>query len=149
MKQFRVAMIGGCFALLLGLVACNIMPSMSNAGELSALLSGRQEVPPVKGSGAGTLDAQYNKRTGELSWTINYGELSGPVTAAHFHGPANPGQNAGVAVPMLGVLASPIKGLAKLTPAQADELLAGKWYVNLHTATNPNGEIRGQVSVKA
>jgi hypothetical protein len=55
-----------------------------------------------------------------------------------------PGENAGVVVPMTGSLTSPIRGKATLTAAQAADLMAGKWYVNLHTAANPNGEIRGQ-----
>jgi hypothetical protein len=40
---------------------------------------------------------------------------------------------------------SPIKGSAALSPAQVADVLAGKWYVNLHTAANPGGEVRGQV----
>ena len=43
---------------------------------------------------------------------------------------------------------SPITGTATLTPAQAADLAAGKWYVNLHTAANPGGEIRGQVPMR-
>ena len=72
---------------------------------------------------------------------------------AHFHGPAMPGQNAGVVVainapinaPLNTPLTSPISGSATLTPSQVEEIMAGKWYVNLHTAANPNGEVRGQV----
>ena len=70
--------------------------------------------------------------------------LSGDATAAHFHGPADAGANAGVAVPIKGT-ASPMAGSAAITDAQAAELLAGKWYINVHTAANKNGEIRGQV----
>jgi hypothetical protein len=58
-----------------------------------------------------------------------------------------PGENAGVAVPLSGSLATPMSGTVSLTPAQAADLIAGKWYVNLHTAANPNGEIRGQLTV--
>jgi hypothetical protein len=59
-----------------------------------------------------------------------------------------PGDNAGVVVPLSGSLASPIKGTATLTAAQVADLKAGKWYVNVHTAANPGGEIRGQVNVQ-
>ena len=44
--------------------------------------------------------------------------------------------------------ASPIKGEATLTDAQAADLLAGRWYVNVHTRAHPGGEIRGQVGVR-
>jgi len=52
---------------------------------------------------------------------------------------------AGVEVPITGDLTSPITGSASVTDAQAADLRAGKWYVNVHTAANPGGEIRGQV----
>jgi hypothetical protein len=64
---------------------------------------------------------------------------------AHFHGPAEPGKNAGVAVPFKDP-ASGAEGSATLTDAQAADLMAGKYYINVHTAANPGGEIRGQVT---
>ena len=82
-----------------------------------------------------------------MAWTVNYSGLTGPATGAHFHGPAAISENAGVVVPLTGSLASPITGSATLTDAQAADLMAGKWYFNVHTAANPGGEIRGQVNV--
>ena len=58
------------------------------------------------------------------------------------------GTNADVAAPIKGDMLSPIKGEAIITNEQKTQLLDGKWYVNLHTAANPDGEIRGQVIVK-
>ncbi len=91
---------------------------------------------------AGFLGSSATKT---LTWTVTYSGLSGPVTAGHVHGPAAPGANAGVLVPFSGDLASPIKGSATLTDAQISDLEAGKLYVNLHTADNKPGEIRGQL----
>lgn len=123
------------------------LPALSQAATLTSTLSGEAEIPAVTTMGTGTVDVTYTPATKVLKWKVVYSGLSGPVTAAHFHGPAIPGQNAGVALPFKGKLDSPIEGQATLTAAQADELLSGKWYVNLHTAANPNGEVRGQVVV--
>ena len=81
-----------------------------------------------------------------MTWTINYSDLSGPVTGAYFHGPALEGKNAGVAVPITGSLATRINGTVTLSTTQLKELMEGKWYVNLHTAVNPDGEIQGQIT---
>lgn len=112
---------------------------------LGGTLSGSQEVPPVASEGTGTLDATFDRDTRRLTYTVTHSGLSGPATAAHFHGPAAPGQNAGVVIPFANP-ASPIKGEATLTEAQAADLLAGRWYVNVHTAAHPGGEIRAQVT---
>ncbi|MBV8615005.1 MAG: CHRD domain-containing protein, partial [Acetobacteraceae bacterium] len=64
----------------------------------------------------------------------------------HFHGPAEPGQNAPVVIPLSQPLTSPIKGKVTLTDQQMNDLMANKWYVNVHTKEDPMGEIRGQVT---
>ena len=88
----------------------------------------------------------YDNASKKLSWKITYSGLSGPATAAHFHGPAEAGANAGVAVAIPNAGTSPVEGSATLTDAQAADLMAGKYYINVHTAANPGGEIRGQVT---
>jgi hypothetical protein len=108
-------------------------------------LSGASEVPPVTSAGKGTATASLDTATKTLNWTVTYSGLSGPATAGHIHGPAAPGANAGVLVPFTGGLVSPIKGSATLTDAQISDLEAGRTYVNLHTADNKGGEIRGQL----
>lgn len=125
-------------------------PIAANTGSLAltARLSGTEEVPPVTGSGAGRVEASLNSQSRLLTWTATYSGLTGAASAAHFHGPAAIGENAGVAVPISGSLASPITGTATLTDAQMADLMAGKWYLNLHTAAHPNGEIRGQLSAQ-
>lgn len=148
MLDSRTMLHVGLLGALLGLGACGMTPMSTSTSAMSARLSGASEVPPVTGNGSGTIDAVLNKQTNTLNWTITYAGLSGPVTAGHFHGPAMAGQNAGVALPLTGGMASPIKGSATLTAAQATDLMAGKWYMNLHTAANPNGEVRGQVTAQ-
>jgi hypothetical protein len=112
-----------------------------------AELKASTEVPPNDSAGAGTLVATYDTATKKLAYSVSYAGLTGPATAAHFHGPAAAGANAGVAVPVKDV-ASPIKAEATLTDAQAADLQAGKWYFNVHTEKNKGGEIRGQLTKK-
>ena len=131
---------------LLALSACD-MPS-TDTTKLTSTLSAASEVPPINSKASGEADVRIDVKDYKLSWTIKYSDLSGIVTGAHFHGPAIAGVNADVVVPISGDLSSPIKGEATLTAEQTAELLEGKWYLNLHTATHPDGEIRGQIVTK-
>jgi hypothetical protein len=115
------------------------------ADKMKATLDGKSEVPPNTSAATGTADIDWDAASKKLSWKLTYSGLSGPATAAHFHGPAEPGKNAGVAVAIPNATSSPAEGSATLTDAQAADLAAGKYYVNVHTAANPGGEIRGQV----
>jgi CHRD domain-containing protein len=116
------------------------------AEKMKATLDAKSEIPPNNSAGKGTADLDYDAATKKLSWKLTYSGLTGPATAAHFHGPAEPGKNAGVAVAIPNASKSPVEGSATLTDAQAADLEAGKYYINIHTAANPGGEIRGQVT---
>jgi hypothetical protein len=116
------------------------------AEKFKAALDGKSEVPPTASAGSGTADIDYDPASKKLSWKLTYTGLSGPAKAAHFHGPADPGKNAGVVVAIPGATSSPAEGSATLTDAQAADLESGKLYVNVHTEANPGGEIRGQVT---
>ena len=116
------------------------------AEKFKATLDGKSEVPPNTSAGTGTADIDYDAATKKLSWKLTYTGLTGAAKAAHFHGPAEVGKNAGVAVAIPGATASPAEGSATLTDAQAADLEAGKLYINVHTEANPGGEIRGQVT---
>jgi hypothetical protein len=96
---------------------------------------------------SGVFRGKLDTATGELSYKITYAGLSGPVLAAHFHGPAAPGVDAGVMVPIPGPYHSGLQGEVKVTAGEQATIEAGKTYVNLHTAKNPNGEARAQVNV--
>jgi hypothetical protein len=113
---------------------------------LKADLKASTEVPPNDGAGIGKLTATLNTETNEFKYHIEFTGLSGPVVAAHFHGPAEAGTNAKPQIPIkTSPIVSPIDGSATLTPEQAKDLTDGKWYFNLHTAGNPRGEVRGQI----
>jgi hypothetical protein len=131
-------------ALAFGAVVVLAGPAF--AEKFKATLDAKSEVPPTTSSGKGTADIDYDPASKKLSWKLTYSGLTGPATAAHFHGPAEPGKNAGVAVAIPNATSSPAEGSATLTAAQAADLEAGKYYVNVHTAANPGGEIRGQVT---
>lgn len=102
----------------LTLAACALLapPALADAVSYRAELQGSQEVPPVPGDGKGSADVTYDTATKQLTWKVTFSGLTGPATAAHFHGPAEPGKNAGVAVPITGT-ASPMEGSATLTEA--------------------------------
>lgn len=149
MIRHRLATRTALLAGLIGLGACAIaQTSTPPVGTITAKLSGASEVPPVATGASASVQARLDRGTRRLDWSIVHSGLSGPATAAHFHGPASAGENAGVVLPLAGSLDSPITGSATLSDAQMTDLLAGKWYLNLHTATHPSGEIRGQVMVQ-
>ena len=128
--------------LALGTVA---MSAPAFADKMKATLNAASEVPPNASPATGTADIDFDPATKKLSWMMTYTGLTGPATMAHFHGPAEPGKNAGIAVP-IAPASSPSEGSATLTDAQAADLVAGKYYVNVHTDANKGGEIRGQVT---
>ncbi len=112
---------------------------------LKATLTPGKEVPKqaVKApGGSGTFAATLNGT--KLSWKLVFRKLSGPAVAAHIH-LGRPGKAGGVAVSLCGPCKSGVSGNGTLTSAQVKAILGGGAYVNVHTAKNPNGEIRGQV----
>jgi hypothetical protein len=133
---------GAATALVLALA---IPVAHSETLKFKAKLDAPSEVPANDSAGTGKANLKYDTDTKDLKYTLSYKGLTGDASAAHFHGPADPGANGGVELPIT-IGKSPIKGEATLTDAQAADLLAGKWYVNVHTAAHPGGEIRGQVT---
>lgn len=116
---------------------------------LTGNANGAQEVPAVTTAATGTLTGSYNDNTNELSYTINWTGLSGNVVAAHFHGPAATGTNASPVIDLTVTTNGTngnITGTQTLNATNEGFLKAGTLYYNLHTAANPGGEIRGQVS---
>lgn len=125
------------------LAAC---ASAGGTKTLHATLNGQQEVPPTSSMGTGTGLFTLDPATRQLTWTVTYANLTGPAGAAHIHGPAAPGANAGVVVNLApNGVRNPIEGMTVLNEAQTADLLAGRDYVNIHTVANKGGEIRGQI----
>ena len=149
---------GVCAALLVatGLAGCANYGGAAGQQLFDATLSGSQEVPAATTAGSGKANVRYNPSTTMLSWSVTHSGLSGPVTAAHIHGPAAVGANAVPIVPFdvtgagaSGTLTGTFTQTSFVTipPDSLDKLMtSGNAYVNLHTAANAAGEIRGQLS---
>lgn len=145
-RRTRAALALPLIALLV-LAGCSNKPQEAVPTRMGATLSGDNEIPAVTGPATGQVEATWAPASQTLSWKITHSGLSGAPTGGHFHGPAPQNETGPVALPITGSLASPIEGTAQLNAEQAAELTTGRWYVNLHTAANPGGEIRGQLMV--
>ena len=120
-------------------------PAMAATVNLKADLKAASEVPPTDSKGAGSVTATFDTASKKLAWKGTVSGLTGPATAAHFHA-GEVGKNGGVVIPITGADKGSFEGSATLTDAQAADLMGGKWYVNVHTAANKGGEVRGQVT---
>jgi len=144
-----VALVGAAAFLVVG-VANGV--TLATAFTLSAKLTAGQEIPKqaVKVPGAsgaftGTLTKQGSGA--KLKWKLTFSHLSGPATAAHIH-LGKPGVMGNVIVPLCAANCRPgMTGSATIASKIVADIKAGKTYVNVHTAKNPAGEIRGQVKV--
>lgn len=145
----RRSLLGFCLGGAAGAaVLASTSASYAAAVTFKAELKGSGEVPPNATTGTGSVTMTFDPATKQLSWEGSFSGLTGPVTAAHIHGPAGPDKNAGVVLWISEKgqpFASPFKGSATLTDAQASDLMNGQYYVNVHTAANPGGELRGQL----
>src|SRR5471032_944686 len=99
-------------------IALTLAPASADMLKYKADLNGASENPPTTSKGTGSIEASYDTATKMLTWSGTYSGLTGPEMAAHFHGPAAMGANAGVMVPV-EAKDSPFKGSATLTDEQA------------------------------
>ena len=153
MKQYLTAFAIAATIASVGLAGClqqqqAAAPAAAAMMTWKAHLTGKDEVPPTSSAATGDGTFTLNTATNELTWDVKFSGLTGPATVAHIHGPAGPGQNA---TPVVGfdppkAPAGEIKGSNVILKKQVDDLKAGKWYVNIHTAANKGGEIRGQLT---
>jgi hypothetical protein len=118
--------------------------------KVSAALTNNVEVPKAKGAplAKGLFTGTYveNKTGAVLKWKLTYSRLTGPAGAAHIHG-GKPGVAGPVIVPLCGPCRNGQTGTAKVSQAVIVALEGHRAYVNVHTAKNASGEVRGQVKV--
>ena len=114
---------------------------------LSTRLDPTSAIPPARSAGAGQLDAIYDANTRLFRWKASWSGLSGGITGAQFHGPADSGQNGPATLIWPGPFGQTYEGRATLTAEQAVDLMGGRWYLNVRTTANPSGELRGQLYV--
>ena len=138
--------------VLLALVvsALGIAASSGKTYKVSAKLTPGADVPKPSGAAnaKGSFLGKYveNSTGAKLTWTLSFSGTTGAAMAAHIH-MGKPGVSGPVIVPLCGPCTSGKSGSARISKAVIKALEAGKAYVNVHTAKNPAGEIRGQVKV--
>lgn len=145
--------VSAALAAGLTLAGLTLAAGQATTWKLSSTLKASAEVPkptdvPVGATGTFTGTAVVNASGGaKIAWQLKFSKLSGPAAAAHIHiGKA--GRAGNVMKALCGPCKSGKKGLATVTKAQLATIKAGRAYINIHTATNAAGEIRGQVKAK-
>ena len=136
-------------------VAALVLSAVSSARpaaahfRISATLNAGQEIPKqvVKNQAAhGTFTGTLTGT--RLKWKLSFAKLTGPATAAHIHLGAM-GKSGNVIVPLCGPCTSGMTGTATVSASVLKKIQKHLTYVNVHTAKNPNGEIRGQAAAKS
>jgi CHRD domain-containing protein len=133
-------------AAVAALAAAALALAAAHSTVWTAALSSGQEVPKqvVKDTAAhGQFKGTLTGST--LKWKLTFAKLTGPATAAHIHMGAK-GKSGNVVVPLCGPCKSGQTGTATLTAADKAAFKKHLLYVNVHTAKNPAGEIRGQLA---
>ena len=140
--------------LLVSIITFSPFAAQAAIIDLVSLLDPSNEVPPVTAPGAmGSAAMVLDTGSGEFGWVIGFEGLTGPASAAHFHlapaddtGPIliNLDTGSGVVFSGIGQEEGTFVGGAILSSMEIDDLMAGLWYINIHTQLNSGGEIRGQ-----
>jgi hypothetical protein len=120
----------------------------------NVVMNGAAEVPAVTTSGSGTAALSYDPATKMITYQINW-LLNSPqstTTDMHFHGAENGSAtiSSPVVIPITGFGTGNTGSLSgttrAITDVEASQLLSGKWYINVHSAAFPAGEIRGNIA---
>jgi hypothetical protein len=153
MRRFQLLAGASALAFALAAVGGAAARSQANTLRIGADMVAANETPTPKGdvgNARGTFAATLTKSgTGaELSWRLEFNNLSGNAIAAHIHVAAR-GVAGPVRVPLCAPCTSGVTGTATINADVLDAILTDRAYVNVHTPTNPAGEIRDQVAVVA
>lgn len=143
MKILRLLTLAGALAL------AGATPAQADVfAFIDMPMTGSQQSPAVATSGFGSFSGLYDNATKVLVFNVTWQlQPNATVTGAHFHGPAGLGQNADIVIPVNGLSANAGRfgGSVTLTAAQESDLLAGRWYFNIHSSAAAGGELRGQL----
>jgi len=116
-------------------------------------LSGAQEVPANTSTGTGTGQITFDPTTKIITYSFTWqlGSSTATTTNMHFHG-AEDGSDTKSSAVVIGITgfttasSGSMSGETRaLTDAEVNQLLAGKWYLNVHSSTIPGGELRGNI----
>jgi hypothetical protein len=148
-------LIGGAAICVLALIVAGAATARPQASSIrvTAELDAAQAVPAPRGNvdnARGTFNSTVTKsgNGADIRWTLNFSGLTGPAVAAHIH-TGRQGDAGPISVPLCTPCTNPENGTANLNAAQLAAIQNGGMYVNIHTAMNATGEIRGQVAVTA
>jgi CHRD domain len=130
--------------------SCSDKVEVNVVRKTGIVMDGTQEVPAKPGAGNGTMDVEYNKDTRVLYYKVTWNSLSGAPILMHIHGIAAKGFSAPVIQTFSGfpgVVSGTYSGSVFFDGVvfKEENLYAGEYYINIHTALNPGGEIRGQI----
>lgn len=117
--------------------------------KFTANMSGANETTPNSSTATGTTTGTYNATKNLLTYNVTWSGLTGTATGGHFHSPGIQGVNAPVLIGLLlqnNGSSGFASGSNTLSDTQEADLLAGKFYSNIHTTANAGGEIRGQLN---
>ena len=113
--------------------------------KLSAKLTAAREVPKPKGVPAGATGKFTGTLKGrKLTFKLTFAKLSGKALSAHIH-KGKVGKAGAVIVPLCGPCKSGVAKTVTVSSDVRDLIERNRTYVNVHTAKNQAGEIRGQV----
>ena len=146
MKKLTVVALVGVVSVLGAVSLASAGTAIKPPMKFTAALNAGQEIPHAKGmmnGASGRFTATVTGTT--MKWNLTFAHLSGAAAAAHIHSGVR-GTSGPVLVPLCGPCTSGVSGSMAVTSAQIAAMTAGKDYVNVHTAKNPGGEIRGQIT---